>query len=69
MTVARGAEALCDFDQLLAPVRQVRRVQPLAAQQLADLPRRRARVRLGQDLQLVLRGELTPLLGYPFERS
>src|SRR5450631_4322130 len=33
---------------LLAPVRQVRGVQPLAAQQLADLPRRRARVRPGE---------------------
>jgi pyruvate,orthophosphate dikinase len=47
---------------LLAPVRQMRRVQPLAAQQLTDLPRRRARVRLREDLQLVLRGE-RPALG------
>ena len=44
---------------LLAPVRQMRRVQALAAQQLADLARPGARVRLGQDLQLVLRRERT----------
>ena len=46
---------------LLAPVRQMRRVQPLTAQQLADLTRPGARVRLGQDLQLVLRRERPPL--------
>ena len=40
----------------------MRRVQPLAAQQLADLTRPGARVRLGQDLQLVLRRE-RPALG------
>src|SRR3954451_4378025 len=42
---------------LRAPVRQVRRVQALAAQQLADRARPCARVRLLEDLQLVLRGE------------
>src|SRR5205807_925930 len=47
---------------LLAPVGQMRRVQPLAAQQLTDLARLRARLRLGQDLQLVLRRE-RPALG------
>ena len=47
---------------LLAPVRQMRRVQALAAQQLADLTRPGARVGLGQDPRLVLRGE-RPALG------
>src|SRR5450631_3731427 len=47
---------------LLAPVRQMRRVQALAAQQLADLARPGARVGFGQDLQLVLRRE-RPALG------
>src|SRR2546423_2478220 len=40
----------------------MRRVQALATQQFADLARPRARVRLGQDLQLVLRRE-RPALG------
>ena len=40
----------------------MRRVQALTAQQLADLARPRARVRLLEDLQLVLRGE-PPALG------
>ena len=40
-----------------APVRQMRRVQHHAAQHLADLARPRARFRLGQAPQLVLRGE------------
>jgi hypothetical protein len=47
---------------LLAPVRQVRRVQALPAQQITDLTRPGARVRLGQDLGLVPRREL-PALG------
>ena len=40
----------------------MRRVQPLAAQQLADLARPGARVSLGEDLRLVLRRE-RPALG------
>src|SRR3954469_7868140 len=42
---------------LLAPVRQVGRVQPLTAQQLANLARPGARVRLLEDRQLVARAE------------
>ena len=42
---------------LLAPVRQMRRVQPFAAQQLADLTQTSARISLSKDLRLVLSGE------------
>src|SRR3954471_24583319 len=41
----------------LTPRRQMRRVQPLPPQQLADLPRPRARLGLLEDLQLVLSRE------------
>src|ERR1700677_206169 len=47
--------------RLLTPVRQMRRIQALPPQQLADLARPGARVRLRQDLRLVLRGEPTAL--------
>jgi hypothetical protein len=46
---------------LLAPIRQVRRVQALTAQQCADLTRPRARLCLPQDPQLVLRAKPPPL--------
>ena len=39
---------------LLAPVRQMRRLQAIAAQQLVEFTRPRARVHLGQDPRLVL---------------
>jgi hypothetical protein len=42
------------------PLHQVRRAQALATQQGADLARLRARLGLGQDLALVLGGELPP---------
>ncbi len=45
---------------LAAPLRQKRRVQPLATQQRTDLTRARARVGLAQDPQLVLRAEPPP---------
>src|SRR4051794_14438387 len=46
---------------LLAPVRQMRRVQALALQQLTDLTRPGARVGLSQDPRLVLRAERAAL--------
>jgi Transaldolase/Fructose-6-phosphate aldolase len=46
----------------LAPVRQMRRVQPLTPEELANLAGQRARLRLGQDPRLVLRAE-RPALG------
>jgi hypothetical protein len=46
--------------RLLAPLRQMRAVQPLAAHERADLTRPRARLRLPQDPQRVLRAEPTP---------
>ncbi len=42
------------------PLHEVRRIQALATEKGADLARLRARLGLGQDLELVLRGELPP---------